>query len=275
MNEKLPIAILLPHASLDIPPELDGRITLTPEQIFNEADAYTDRIYDFRDHVLYYEVFPYARALVDVNRPANSALLKRQGDGVVKRFTSYGAAVYHLQMEPEESLERYLINRYWQPWHDRLARIAADPRVKLVIDCHSMAAQGPAKYDDPGRLRPCVEVGNLGDIYGNLYPPRGRISAPPQVTRALAEALGDSLADVAALTEVGAYTAVNTPFWGGWDLWLHSASPQPWLMIELNRALYIGDQTGDSPVVGLDNGRITDLRQRIWQAIETIVPLVK
>lgn len=143
--------------------------------------------------MLYYEVFPYARALVDVNRPADSALLKRQGDGVVKRFTSYGAVVYHHQMEPEESLERYLINQYWQPWHDRLAHIAADPRVKLVIDCHSMAACGPTKYDDPGRLRPCVEVGNLGDIYGNHYPPHGRVSAPPEIARAFAEALGDSL----------------------------------------------------------------------------------
>ena len=271
MSEKLPIAILLPHASLEIPPELAGRTALTPEQIFNEADAHTDQIYDFRDRVLYFEVFPYARALVDVNRPADSALLKRQGDGVVKRFTSYGAAVYHPRMEPEESLERYLINRYWRPWHNRLAQIAADSRVKLVLDCHSMAAKGPSKYDDPGRLRPCVAVGNLGDIYGNLYPPRGRISAPPEMARALAQALGEALADAPILTEVGATAALNTPFWGGWDLWLHSASPQPWLMIELNRALYIGNQTGDSPVAAGDNGRIADLRERIWQAVKGVV----
>lgn len=271
MNKKLPIALLLPHASLAIPPELNGRIALTPEQIFNEADAYTDLIYDFADVVLYSEVFPYARAIIDVNRPANSALLKRRGDGVVKRFTSYGTAVYHPQMEPEESLERYLIHHYWQPWHDKLTKIAADPQVKLVIDCHSMAARGPSHYDDPGSVRPRVEVGNLGDIYGNLYPMRDRISAPPDLTRALAEALGDSLADITPLTTVGTYTAVNTPFWGGWDLWMHSSSPQPWLMIELNRALYIGDQTGDTPIAAADNGRISDLRHRLWQGITAVL----
>ena len=55
---KLPIAIVLPHAGLQIPPELTDRLALTPEQIFNEADAYTDLIYDFRDQVVHWACFP-------------------------------------------------------------------------------------------------------------------------------------------------------------------------------------------------------------------------
>lgn len=274
MTTKLPIAIISPHGGLAIPDELNGRIALTPEQIFNEADAYIDDIFNFADDVLYYETFPYARCILDMNRPANSALHHRQGDGVVKRITSYGDPVYHPRLEPDEQFEQYLINQHWQLWHDKLNVIANDPRIKLVIDCHSMASEGPATYDDPGNLRPRVSVSNMGDIYGNVYPPRGRISASAELTTTLAESIGDRLSDIAALTEVGVYTAVNTPFWGGWDVWQHGGYQQPWLMIEVNRGLYVGQQTAVSPIVPPDPIKITALRQRIWDAILDIVHLL-
>lgn len=271
MTQKLPIAIISPHGGLDIPPELDGRIALTAEQIFNDADAYVDQIFDFRDRVLYYETFPYSRAILDMNRPADSQLHHRQGDGVVKRQSSYGVPVFHPRMEPEENLEHYLINHYWQPWHDRLTEIEHDERVKLVIDCHSMAAVGPDAYDDPSQLRPRLEIANLGDYLGQLYPPRHRLSANADVACFFAEQLGALLADVPGLTEMGANTAVNKPFWGGWDIWAHGHERQPWLMIELNRGLYIGAQTSDSAIVPLDPARITLLRERIWMGITAVV----
>ena len=274
MTTILPIAIISPHGGLGIPDELNGRVALTPEQIFNEADAYVDDIFNFGDDVLYYETFPYARCILDMNRPANSALHHRQGDGVVKRITSYGDHVYHPRMEPEPNLEQFLINHYYESWHNRLTDIANDPRVKLVIDCHSMASIGPSNFDDPGTLRPRVAVCNMGDIYGNLYPPRERISASPDLTIAFAEAVGDRLSDLSPLADVGVYTAVNTPYWGGWDVWMHGGYQQPWLMIELNRGLYVGRQTAVTPIIPPNPARIADLRQRIWEAILDIVPLI-
>ncbi|MBE2221674.1 MAG: N-formylglutamate amidohydrolase, partial [Anaerolineae bacterium] len=68
MTTKLPIAIIIPHGGLAIPPELEGRIALTPEQIFNEADAYVDDIFDYQHRVLHWMNFPYARGILDVNR---------------------------------------------------------------------------------------------------------------------------------------------------------------------------------------------------------------
>jgi formiminoglutamase len=268
---KLPIAIICPHGGLAIPPELDGRVCLTPEQIFNEADAYIDDIFDFRDRVLYMETFGYGRAILDMNRPADSQLHHRQGDGVVKRQSSYGDAVYHARMEPEANLEQYLIHHYWQPWHDRLTAIEHDERVKLVIDCHSMAAVGPDAYDDPAQLRPRVSVANLGDYQGNIYKPRQRISADAAFTCFFAKKLGELLADVPALTAVGVDTAVNNPFWGGWDIWAHGHERQPWLMIELNRGLYIGKQDANTAIVPPDPARIALLRERIWMGLTAVV----
>src|SRR5690606_32670502 len=137
---RLPIALISPHGGLAVPPELHGRIALTPTHIFNEADAYIDDIFAFADDVLVYETFPYGRALLDLNRPADDEQHHRLGDGVVKGITSYGQPVYLPGQEPDSALRRQLIDRYWRPWQARLDAIEADPQIKLVIDCHSMAA---------------------------------------------------------------------------------------------------------------------------------------
>jgi hypothetical protein len=66
---------------------------------------------------------------------------------------------------------------------------------------------------------------------------------------------------------------VNRPFWGGADLWLHGRSPehQPWLMVEINRALYIGNQNGNTPIVPPPAERIAALRDCVWQAVLAVI----
>lgn len=260
----LPIAVVIPHSGRDIPPELSGRIALTPEQIFNEADVYADLIYDFRGQVLHWICFPYARAILDMNRP-DDPNQTRPGDGIVKRQTSYGDPVFRPGHEPDPALERILIDRYWRGWHEQLAAVAADRRVKWVIDAHTMAASGPSNYDDPGRVRPRISVSNFGNEQGEAGP--FPLTAPPHLVRNLAARLGRRLADLPSLAPTGRDVAINTPFYGGHDLQAHGGQNQPWLMLELNRALYIGPQTGNSPIVPADPARMEPLRQRIWQAI--------
>lgn len=268
---KLPIAIVIPHAGLAVPPEVDGRLALTPEHIFNEADIYAEQIFDFREQVLHWLCFPYARAILDMNRP-DDPLLTRPGDGIVKWQTSYGDPTYLPEQRPDAVLEKQLIARYWRPWHERLAAIEADTRVKLVIDAHSMAAVGPNLYDDPGILRPRIDVANLGDAEGLIVAERGYTSAPPAMARALAEALGQEVAQIEPLMPVGDDWALNRPFWGGWDVVEHGRSPhQPWLMVEINRALYIDEQTGNSAIVPPDAERIAALRDYVWRAIKQAV----
>ncbi|MDQ7025156.1 MAG: N-formylglutamate amidohydrolase [Anaerolineae bacterium] len=270
MTDRLPIAIVIPHGGLTIPSELTERIALTEEQIFNEADVYTDLIYEYRDYVLHWHSFLYSRAIIDVNRPSDDKLHFRSGDGAVKRITSYGATVFAPDKEPDAELERELIEKYWQTWHDQLAKIAADDQVKLVLDCHSMAALGPSNYGDPSQVRPRVTASNIGDAEGNPRSDKMQITASPQLTRLAAEKLGEALADIPELAPTAEY-GINAPFWGGWNIHLHGGKVQPWLMIEVSRAMYIGEQTGDSPVVLPDETRIALLRERIWQAIEAIV----
>ena len=269
--KSLPIAIISPHGSLAVPPELTERVALSQEQIFNEADAYIDDIFDFRDRVLHWVAFPYARSIIDVNRPADVTLLPRAGDGVVKQITSYGDPVFKQGMQPDAVLEAELLRQYYDPWHDQMAAIAADEQVKLVIDAHSMAAVGPDLFGDPEQRRPPVMVGNLGDKNGRIRPDRGHLTAPTPLASHFARLLGEQLADIRPLVETGAATAVNVPFSGGWNLWAHGGKQQPWLMIELSRAMYIGKQTGSTPIVPPDQTRNAAIRERIWNAIYQLV----
>lgn len=270
-DEILPIAIVSPHGGLGIPEELQGRVALTPEQIFNDADAYIDDMFDFREHVLYFETFPYGRCILDLNRPDDPTLHHRKGDGVVKRRTSYGDPVYFENAAPDAELEQALIEKYWRPWHAKLDQIARDERVKVVIDCHSMAGTGPAKYDDPYKLRPRISVSNMGDINGSFRPKWNAVTAPAELTCWFAQELGCLVADIEPLVATAEISAVNTPYWGGWDIWAHGGKFQPWLMIEISRALYIGHQTADSKIVPPDKERIQMLRSRIWQGLKRLV----
>jgi formiminoglutamase len=266
----LPIAILLPHAGLETPPEVAGRLAIGEREIFHEADIYTEAIYDFRDRVRHWLAFPYARAVVDVNR-SNGSHHTRPGDGIVKRKTSYGARVYRPGAEPDAGLENSLVERYWRPWHQQLAALAADDRVKLVIDCHSMAAAGPGHYHDPGAVRPRACVANLGDQEAEAAG-RRRLTAPPSLARALAAELGKRLAGLPALAPTGPAAALNQPFAGGWDIWAHGGKRQPWLMIEISRGLYVGPQDASASISPPRRREIGDLRDAIWQAIEATWP---
>ncbi|NOX63615.1 MAG: N-formylglutamate amidohydrolase [Chloroflexi bacterium] len=268
MHETLPIAIVLPHAGQRIPQEVENRLALSEVDIFNEADIYTEMLFDFRERVRHWLYFPYARAVIDVNRPDNKALT-RPGDGIVKRITSYRKPVYRCGKEPDAELEKALIERYWRPWHQRLAELARDSNIKLVLDCHSMAAVGPKHYDDPNALRPRACVSNLGDANGEMEEQRARLSSRPDAARTLAAALAAVLADAPALARTGEPVRINSPFRGGWDIWAHGGRHQAWFMLEISRALYVGEQNAHTPVRPPNLERLADLRERIWKAIVT------
>lgn len=271
MNPKLPIAIIIPHGGLAVPPELIGRVALTPAQIFNEADAYVDEIFDYRERVQHWLNFPFARAVIDVNRPDDAALHHRLGDGAVKGQTSYGAPVFHDGQSPDMDLVNSLIATYWRPWHEKLTAVLDDTAVKLVVDCHSMAAVGPAAYDDPDVLRPRVSSSNLGDEQGEPRENWAHISAPPQAARFFGRRLGELLADIPDLAPTGEPYAINQPYLGGWGMRIYGGVYKPWLMVELNRGLYIGRQEGDSPIVPPDRALLGQLRDRVWQAIVEVL----
>ncbi len=272
-HDKLPIAIILPHAGLDVPPEFEGRLAIGEAQIFNEADIYTDLIFDFRDRVTHWVRFPYARALIDVNRPDDPGMLKRVGDGVIKDVTSYGQVIFKPGQHPDLVEERELVHHYWHPWHEQLDAIARDPDIRLVIDAHSMAARGPGKYDPQQKIRPRGCVSNLGDARGYLRNGYPRTTMQAEHLQYLGYEMERRLQRIPALCESDqpGPVVLNDPYWGGWDLTAHGMeSAQPWAMIEVSRAMYVGRQDENTPVQPPNMEQIEALREAIWEAIQAL-----
>ena len=150
---KLPILISVPHAGLSVPPEVESFCTLTESDIIADSDEGAAEIYDLADHVESFITTDGARAIVDLNRAPDDI----RTDGVVKTHTIWEVPIYN-QALPQDVVDQ-LLDKYYQPYHDRLRSVPND-KIKLCVDCHTMAATGPPIGPDTGTERPAVCLGD-------------------------------------------------------------------------------------------------------------------
>ena len=182
-----------------------------------------------------------SRAYLDLNRAAEEldpALIEgvhggqttakvAAGFGVIPRRAGDGADLYDRRLSAQEAQRR--LERVHTPYHEALADLMQAARaqhgVALLIDWHSMpsrAALGPGG----GRNRRAVDI-VLGDRHGSAC--RG---ATMRRVRALFEGQGWRV-------------ALNTPYAGGYatERWGRPEEGFQAIQIELNRALYLNEQT--------------------------------
>jgi len=204
----LPLLISVPHAGLEVPPEVRDACILTPEEIAADGDEGAAEIYAIEPDVTAFVTTHVARAFVDQNRSEDD----RRKDGVVKTHTCWDVPVYR---EPlgADVVER-LLARYHRPYHARLRQRAPD--VVFGLDCHTMAAHGPPVGPDPNAERPPICLSNAD----------GTCSAA--AIESLAEELQRSL---------GVEPSINVPFQGGWIVRSH-ARELPWIQVEFSRAAW-------------------------------------
>ena len=229
---KLPFLLSVPHAGLAVPPEAAPYCALTPREIAEDGDEGAADIYlGLEPHVAAFHTTDIARAIVDMNRAEDD----RRRDGVVKTHTCWNVPVYRRPL-PGSAAGR-LIERYHRPYHRRLTELAAERPVRLAIDCHTMAAQGPPVGPDAGRERPWICLG-----YGGGTCPEAWI-----------EALKDVFEE-----RIGARVTIDEPFSGGYITRRHSAE-MPWLQLEISRAPFLAD----SEKSRLVRAALTELARRI------------
>lgn len=288
----LPVILSVPHGGLDVPPESEPSLSIGASDIYNECDLWADQLFDFESlgnpwgvtaqagvapaQPLARVLTPIARAIVDMNRdPADLD----DPDGAVKTLTSYGRKVY--TVEPDAAFKRDLIQRYWLPFHtdlrSALAQHAAE--AKLYLDCHNMAQTGPTAYGDPGAQRPLICLANLGDANGEARRAGGPTSCDGDCIRHAAEVAEELFQDMELLFPVSArpaVVAINRPYAGGYILrWftqnMHGATGMPGMMIEVNRGLFVGDQSPDTPVAPPNLERIAQVRSRLKQWLDRLL----
>lgn len=208
----LPLLLSVPHAGLQIPPEVSDICLLDQNAIIRDGDEGAAEIYlPLENRVEALMTTDVARAIVDMNRAEDD----RRKDGVVKTHTCWDVPIYR---EPlTEILTETLLARYHRPYHQDLDRLAEN--VIAGIDCHTMAATGPPVSPDPGIERPAVCLSNA---YG---------TCPHWWIVSLAEIMGKKMK---------ASVAINTPFKGGYIIRRH-ARKIPWFQVELSRSPFLSD----------------------------------
>ncbi len=297
----LPIILSRPHGGLAVPPEVETKLAIDQVDLYNDCDLWVDDHSNFQHDdlipctptgyspgILHQASMPIARALIDVNRPLEWL---GKPDGPVKSRTSYGRTIYK---EPLcKKTERLLLDRYWWPYHHEIDRALKEhaSEVKLFIDCHNMAQHGPTAYRDAGNARPLICITNMGDHNGEIKPERGWTTCTPEFARAAAQIAERLFSDLTLLNpEKGKHVPVaslNWPFGGNFVIAHHlrpalaehykretSASPPTSIMIEVNRGLFVGDQTAETRIQPPNQERIKMIRQRLYQWASELVALL-
>ncbi|MDY6972956.1 MAG: N-formylglutamate amidohydrolase [Thermodesulfobacteriota bacterium] len=209
----LPILVSIPHAGLDIPPEVEGLCILNEKEIRKDGDEGAAEIYlPLKSNVAGMVNTNVARAIIDMNRSEDD----RRKDGIIKTHTCWDVPVYS---EPlKGNITQVLIRSYYRPYHSALTRYATG--MKLGIDCHTMASKGPPIGPDPDVRRPPICLSN------------GDGTCPDKWMLSLAECLERSFEKK---------VSINHPFKGGYIIKSH-AQEMPWIQIELSREHFATDE---------------------------------
>jgi N-formylglutamate amidohydrolase len=228
-NDVSPIVLHIPHSSTVIPDSVHPTLLLGEAEVQHEllrmTDAYTDEL--FRCDGMASVQYPVSRIVVDPERFENDAeeVMSQVGMGVVYTRTSDGRPLRHLQTPSDRE---NLLEAYYRPHHAALTNaVAAAMRHHgrcLVIDCHSFPSH-PLPYELDQRLdRPDICIG----------------TDPFHTQAEFADEVIESF-------QLHGYTiGLNRPFAGALvpATFYRCNAKVAALMIEVNRALYMDEQTG-------------------------------
>ena len=250
--ERLPVLISIPHGGDGVPDELSDRICINSQDIFADIDPFTPEIYDidpWAEEVITTDI---ARTFIDLNR-AEDDLPPQNPDGIIKSMTCYKKPIYKQGKEPDPALRQQLVQHYYLPYHQRLNEILSEGKVRLGLDCHSMAASAPPISPDAGSgtTRPLICLGNAYNKASD---------------RGLVEKLAACFCEAFSLEED--QVAINRPFSGGYITRTYGSSPVPWVLIDMNRALYLSSPWFNEMTGQIDNLRLMELSDMFLNALK-------
>jgi N-formylglutamate amidohydrolase len=151
----------VPHDGRKVPDAIADRMTDSGRSI-PDTDWHVARLYDFAGNLGATVIAAqFSRYVVDLNRPADDAAMYagQLSTGLCPRQTFDGRDIYigDVEIDVEQRLERY-----WRPYHDKIADILHALRDQygfaLLWDAHSIASRVPTLFD--GEL-PALNVGTF------------------------------------------------------------------------------------------------------------------
>jgi formiminoglutamase len=90
---KLPVLLSIPHGGTRKPEELEGHLSITNKDLFDDSDPFVTELYDLGDKVKRVIKTDIARAFVDLNRSLQD-MPPQNPDGLIKSKTCYEKPIY-------------------------------------------------------------------------------------------------------------------------------------------------------------------------------------
>ena len=148
-----PLLVSMPHVGLEIPDDI--KETMTDEALeLIDTDWYIDRLYDFLvDMDVSFIAAKYSRYVIDLNRGTDGVSLYpgKMVTELCPTTTFENGPLYKDGHKPDTAAR---IEKYWQPYHAKIAEELARLKAKFgraaLWDAHSIKSHVPTLFD--GRL---------------------------------------------------------------------------------------------------------------------------
>lgn len=251
--KKIPILLSIPHGGTKHPPEIEDNLCITKHDLFDDEDPFVDEIYNLGDKVEKVISADIARAFIDLNRSLQD-MPPQNPDGLIKSMTCYQKPIYIPGKEPDETLRKTLIDKYYTPYHREIQKAVTQLDLQLCLDCHSMAAVAPSISPDGNeKKRPSFCISNQD----------GK-TCPQEMLDKLSECISESFS--IEMSEI----SLNDPFKGGHITKTYGNNPVPWIQIEMNRDLYLSEEWFDRESLTMKNDRLEKLNHMFENCVTSL-----
>jgi len=234
-----PVLVEVPHSGLQVPPEVEAEIQANPLAVLRDSDIFVDQLYQRAPRYgATLVVSRVSRYVVDLNRgpdevdmaavPQHPQARHIPARGVVWRARTDETPLLRAPLTVEQFARR--LEHYYEPYHQTLRQAAADLHARhgkvVILAAHSMPSTGRRTLG--GR-----EIRRADVVPGT----RGRSTADGRIIDLI-----DSHFRAAGLS-----VKHDDPYRGGWTTSRYGAPKrgQHAVQIELNRALYVDEQTSE------------------------------
>ena len=150
------LLISMPHSGTFLPSDLAQRLSAAARDV-PDTDWFIPELYAFAGELGASVIrATHSRYVVDLNRPPDGTPLYpgRRETGICPVETFDGEVLYASGDEPSQHEIAARLQRYWQPYHQRLAALIAERVARhghcLLWDAHSIHSTVPGLFD--GRL---------------------------------------------------------------------------------------------------------------------------
>ncbi|MFQ5775743.1 MAG: N-formylglutamate deformylase [Kiloniellaceae bacterium] len=178
-----PLLVSMPHVGTHVPGEIAARFTKAARPL-PDTDWHVDRLYDFLDDLgASVLAATHSRYVVDLNRPPDDRPLYpgASNTGLCPTTTFADEPIYRAETEPDAAEVAARRERYWRPYHARLAEALAAVKARhgiaLLWEAHSIRSRVPRFF-----------AGRLPDL--NLGTAEGTSADPALLARLEAAAAG-------------------------------------------------------------------------------------